>query len=289
MGLSTSHVSRAIARVEDRLGARLFNRTTRRIVLTDVGRSLLERTAPHLEQLDEAEAHVTDRGDEPRGRIRVTVPVQFGTRYVAPLVGRFAARYPNLAIELCFDDQRVDLVAQAFDVAVRVGRMTDSSLLARKLGQSRNMALASAAYLSTHGIPRHPRDLTSHEALVYSYQSTGPVWRFTGPDGEHSVRVDGRFTANNAEGLLAAAVAGVGIARLPDAVAADKVRTGQLLRILVPWETTLPVSAVYPAGPHQPQKVRCFVDFLAEELAPAPWLVATEGTETDGSGLTADA
>ncbi len=220
LGLSTSYVSRVVARLEDRLGTQLFHRTTRRITLTEQGRALLERASHHIEQLDEAESVVAERAGALSGALRVTVPVQFGTRHLASIVGKFAALHPGVRIELCFDDRRVDLLEERFDLAIRVGRLPDSTFLARWLGASTQLTLASPAYLAKHGTPSHPRDLADHEVLLYTYQVSGPVWRYPGQDGaEIAVRVSGRFVSNSGEGTMAAAEAGVGITRVPDALA----------------------------------------------------------------------
>jgi DNA-binding transcriptional LysR family regulator len=274
LGLSTSYVSRVISRLEDRLGTQLFNRNTRRIVLTEHGRALLERASHHIEQLDEAEAVVAERAGELGGALRVTVPVYFGIRYLGPLVARFAADHPGLRLEVLFDDKRVDLLEERFDLAIRVGHLRDSSMLARRLGFSAQLTLASPAYLRKHGTPQHPRELAEHEILLYTHQTTGPVWRYANPDGgETAVHVSGRFASNSAEGTIAAAEAGVGITRVPDALAHDRLLSGSLVRILIPWEDDMPISAVYPSGRHASPNVRALVDFLMANMTPAPWLV----------------
>jgi DNA-binding transcriptional LysR family regulator len=274
LDISTSHASRAVQRVEARVGARLMNRTTRRVVLTEAGRALQGRAGALLDELVEAETAVADQGGEPHGTLRVTMPVQFGIRYVAPIAAAFAERHPNVGFELMLDDRRVDLIAEGFDLAVRIGLLADSSLIARRLGHSRSLIVASDAYLAKHGTPSEPRELVDHQGLQYTH--VGPTWKFGEPGNEINVRVPGRFAGNSGEALMTAAIAGLGIARLPDAIAADSVRAGKLRRILVPWESNFPISAVYPPGRHLSPKLRRFVDFLAEGLAPAPWLACGE-------------
>lgn len=276
LGISTSHASRAVARLENRLGARLMNRTTRRVALTEAGRALLERASALLGEIDELEGAVSDQGGEPRGSLRVTLPVHFGLRYVAPLAAEFARQHPAVNLQLSFEDRRVDLLGEGYDLAVRVGALSDSSLIARRLGRSRGLTVAAPSYLKERGVPEHPRDLLGHEALLYAYEPSGPGWRFSGPDGELTVRVTGRFLANNGDALATAAIAGLGVARLPDALAAEAVQRGLLTRVLIPWESDLPISAVYPPGRHLSPKVRAFVDYLAAGLAPAPWLACSE-------------
>jgi DNA-binding transcriptional LysR family regulator len=277
LGISTSHASRAIQRLENRVGARLMNRTTRRIVLTEAGHALQERARGLIAELDEAETAVTDHGGTPRGTLRVTMPIHFGVRFVAPLAVEFAQLHPGLSFDLSLNDRLVDVIAEGFDLAVRIGVLADSALIARRLGVTRSLTVASEGYLDRYGTPAHPAELVHHRALVYAHEAGGPTWRFLGLDGEVTVRVNGPFAANNGEALRVAAIAGIGIARLPDAIAVDDVRAGHLTRILADWEHDLPIAAVYPPGRHLSPKVRQFTDFLAERLASAPWLSCPKG------------
>lgn len=272
LGVSTSQVSRAIARLEDRLATRLLHRTTRRLSLTEAGRALHERAGALLSELDDVEGALRDHGGAVRGTIRLTMPIHFGIRYVAPLAAQFAQQYPDVRFDLSFDDRRVDLIAEGYDLAIRVANLSDSTLLARRLGRTRTLTVASPAYLETRGTPLHPRELVGWDALVYSHDAAPSAWRFRGADGETVVKVSNRFVANNLEGLMAAAVAGLGVARVPDAIAAPDVRAGLLVRVLAAWEDEIPVWAVYPPGRHLSPKVRTFVDFLVASLASEPWM-----------------
>lgn len=272
LGMSTSQASRAVARLEDRLGTRLLHRTTRRLSSTEAGRALHERAGALLAELDEVEGALRDHGGAVRGTLRVTMPIQFGIRFIAPLAAQFAERYPDIRFDLSYDDRRVDLVAEGFDLAIRAASLADSALMARKLGRTRSLTVASPDFLARHGTPEHPRELAALPALLYAHHGAPVPWRFRGPDGETLVKPSGRFVANNVEGLLAVAVAGAGVARLPDAIAARELRQGQLVRILAAWEDEVPIWAVYPPGKHLSPKVRTFVDFLVEALAAEPWL-----------------
>ncbi len=276
LGVSTSQVSRSIARLEDRLATRLMHRTTRRLSLTEAGRALHERAGALLTELDDVEGALRDHGGAVRGTIRLTMPIHFGIRYVAPLTAKFAELYPYIRFDLSFDDRRVDLIAEGYDLAIRVANLSDSSLLARRLGRTRSLTVAAPSYLASRGVPENPRDLAGWEALVYSHDAAPTSWRFRGPDGETTVKVTNRFLVNNLEGLLAAAVAGLGVARMPDAIVTPEVRAGLLTRVLAPWEDEVPVWAVYPPGRHLSPKVRTFVDFLVEGLASEPWMQCTK-------------
>lgn len=183
--------------------------------------------------------------------------------------------YPDVRFELSFDDRRVDLIAEGYDLAIRVANLSDSSLLARRLGRTRTLTVAAPSYLEARGTPSHPKDLAGWDALLYSHDAAPSSWRFRGPDGETTVKVTNRFLANNIEGLLAAAVAGLGVARVPDAIVSPEVRAGLLTRVLAQWEDEVPVWAVYPPGRHLSPKVRTFVDFLVEGLASEPWTQCT--------------
>ncbi|MFT5460059.1 MAG: DNA-binding transcriptional LysR family regulator, partial [Myxococcota bacterium] len=203
LGVSKSHVSKQITALEDRLGARLLNRTTRQQTLTDSGRTLYERARQVLADLQEAEQTVSQLQDCPRGTLRLSVPMSFGLAYLAQPIAVFMARHPRLDIEATLADRRVNLLDEGYDLAVRSGQLDDSSLIARKLAKYRMLAVASPAYLSEHGRPSAPDDLAAHAKLLYAYQYGGRSWTFRTSGAEHGVRVDGRLVANNGEVLLA--------------------------------------------------------------------------------------
>ncbi len=270
LGLSTSQVSRTLAALENQMGVRLVNRSTRRFSLTEPGKRLYERCRGLLGDVDEAVESVREEGGELRGTLRITTPVQFGLRYLNPVVTQFALAHPGLRLEMNYDDRRVDLVASGVDVAVRIAQLADTSLIARKLGSVRTRTLASPAYLEAHGTPQHPSELAQHDCLVTAIEGAGTTWRFSG-NRDVVVKVRDRLVSNNVEGLLPFAVAGLGIARVPEAVLCGELKAGTLVPILEAWDQRTPVQAVYTPGRNQSQKVRRFVDFLVQEFAGAPW------------------
>lgn len=272
LGRSPSQVSRTLSRLEDRLGVRLLHRTTRRLSLTEEGRALFERARLSLADLDEAEAAVGQVQGTPRGRLRVSLPVSFGHRFVAPLAARFAAEHPLVTVDLAFDDRKVDLVDEGFDLAVRVGLDDDPSLMARRLGTAQVLTVASPDYVRRSAPIAHPRDLATQDVLLLSAEVAGATWRFSGPDGEVTVALrPSRFTANSGFALRDAALLGLGVGRLPDFMVGDDVANGALVRLLEPWERTLTVAAVYPPGRHLAPKVRRFVDFLGDHMSSHVW------------------
>jgi DNA-binding transcriptional LysR family regulator len=191
--------SKQVMDLEAHLGLRLLNRTTRRVSLTDEGAGYLERCRDILSAIDEAEQEFASRALEPSGRLRVTAPMSFGASHLAPQIALYAARNPRVSVELILNDRHVDLVEEGFDLAIRIGRLADSSLVAKKIGEMRLMACAAPSYLSARGRPQTPGDFADHECVLYSYASAGAVWNFTGPAGRESVRVGGRVVCNNGE------------------------------------------------------------------------------------------
>lgn len=272
LGMSKSAVSKQVAALEERLGARLLNRTTRRLALTDAGAAFHERAARILADAEEAETAVSQLSAAPRGVLRVNAPVTFGIQHLGPLLPAFMAAYPDLAVEVSLNDRFVDLVEEGFDVAVRVGRLPDSSLIARRLAPVRRLVVASPAYVEAHGMPTGPEDLRGHSCLHYTYQLRGDAWSLTGPDGRVAeVRVAGRLRANNGDILRAALLAGMGVAYTPSFIVGRDLAEGRLVRLLPGWEDT--TAAVYAVHPHSrlvAPKVRAFVDYLAERFAGCP-------------------
>lgn len=275
LGMSKAAVSKQVSRLEERLGARLLNRTTRKLSLTEVGSAFYERCARIVAEAEEAELAVTRLHATPRGTLKVGAPVNFGMQYLAPQLPAFMSRYPELRVDIEFNDRFVDLVEEGYDVAVRVADLPDSSLIARKLAETRAVVCAAPSYWDTHGRPEHPHDLAKHNCFAYSYLSTRNEWRFSGPEGPVSVRVSGSLTANNGDVLRQAAVAGVGVVAAPLFMACDDLRSGALEPVLPDFEAdTRGVYAVYPHNRHLSAKVRAFVDHLVETLGQAPWEAA---------------
>jgi len=272
LGVSKSHVSRQIQALEDRLGARLLDRTTRTVRPTDAGLELHSRAVSILAELDEAERAVRDLQSEPRGTLRIGAPVSFGLRYVAPAVAAFMSRWPELRVEASYGDHRVDVIGDGFDVVVRIGQLADSSLIVRRLARTRSRIVASPAYLALRGRPTHPGELTEHDCLRYVHQVSGHAWPLFGPDGELTVRIDGPLVADNGDALLIAARAGLGLAYMPDFFIVDDLAAGRLVTVLDPWTTRdVPVAALYPHSRHLSAKVRLFIDHLADSIGARPW------------------
>jgi len=272
LGLSRAVVSKYLSRLEERLGARLLHRTTRRLALTEAGATLFEASRGAFERIEEAEAAVAHLQQAPRGRLRVSAPMSFGILHLGPAIADFSREHPGITLDVSLDDRYVNLVAEGFDVAVRIGVLTDSTLVARKLGVTRAVACASHAYLAEHGEPRSPEELATHAGLIYSYLAGGNVWRFVSPEGEEvRVAIAGRLRVNNGIVLADAAVAGHGILVSPTFYVAPMLRDGRLKRILEGYRLPeLGIYAVYPQREHVPPKVRVFIDFLAARFGRKP-------------------
>lgn len=268
MGLSKSAVSKHVASLEDRLGARLLNRTTRRVSPTEIGLAFYDRAIRVLAEAEEADAMVSTMQDTPRGELRISAPFSFGIRALAPAISDFLKKYPDISVHMVLDDRFVELVAEGFDLAIRIGDLPDSSMRARKLADAQALVVASPAYLEANGTPTSVQDLASHNLLHYSNLSSGNVWRLSGPGGqERQVRAVGRLTINNGDALRQAALDGLGIAFLPDFIVDDAITTGQLVE-LVPESRRPPlgVYAVYPQGRFPQPKLRAFIDHMVEAL-----------------------
>ncbi|MGD8710763.1 MAG: LysR family transcriptional regulator [Ectothiorhodospiraceae bacterium] len=266
--LSKSVVSKHVQSLEKYLGVRLFNRTTRRLSLTEAGTRYYERCVGIIDEVGEAERAVSSLYALPRGVLRVNAPVSFGILHLGPALPAFLRRYPDLQVDISLNDRYVDVVNEGFDVAVRIGRLEDSSLIARRVASSQAWLCASPDYLEANGTPSSPADLTAHNCLVYAYSRQPGGWFLRAPDGrEHRLNVEGTLRANNGEFLLSAAVRGTGIVMMPDFICADAVHRGELVRLLPEYRTAeLNISAVYPYARNVSAKVRAFVDFLAEEF-----------------------
>jgi DNA-binding transcriptional LysR family regulator len=268
--ISGAQASKLVARLEDRLGARLLNRTTRDVSLTDTGQAYLERVRGLLEEFDALEASVRDQGG-PSGTLKVSAPVSFGKRQLTPALLDFAAACPAVALDVTFSDRIVNLVEEGFDVAVRIGHLSDSSLVARRLAAVRMVACASPEYLARAGTPMALEDLANHTAILDTNLADPTVWRFGPHNDVREVRVGGRLRFNGAEPCVAAAVEGFGIVRAPAFAAAGELRAGRLVPVLCAFEPELiHVYAVYPHPRHLAAKVRGFVDFLASRYSGEP-------------------
>lgn len=280
LGISQTMVTKHIAAIEERLGVRLLHRTTRRLTLTEAGRRYLDASERILAEFEEAEAAASADRVEVRGTLRINAPVSFGVHDIAPLLPEFSALYPVLSVELGLNDRVVDLVEEGWDLAIRIGRLADSRMIARKLASCRAVLCAAPAYLARYGTPRTIADLAQHNCLGYTLSQTlgAGNWSF-GVDGSIAVPVSGNLCANNGDALAAAAVAGHGLIYQPSFLVNHELKSGQLVAIELdhpPLE--MPgIFAVYPSNRRPPAKLRAFIDFLAEQFAPIPpWEKATQ-------------
>jgi DNA-binding transcriptional LysR family regulator len=273
LGLTPSAVSKLIGRLEDRLGARLLHRTTRRISLTHEGVAYYQRSVRILREIEEAEDAITQLHVAPRGTLRVNAAVAFATYQIVPLMPEFLELYPEVHLELTVTDRVVDLIEEGVDVAIRIGARTDSSLISRQLAEDHRLICAAPAYLDRHGMPQTPDDLTGHNCLAWMANQGGlNDWPFVGPDGPYTVTVSGNAEVNSGETLHEMALAGLGLARMAEFRVGADIAAGRLVPLLLDHHRAdpLPIHVVYPHRRHLLPKVRTFVDFLALKFTPAP-------------------
>ena len=273
MGLSQTMVTKHLAALEARLGVRLFHRTTRRLSITEAGRNYLESSARILADMEAADAAVAADRIEPRGLLRLNAPVSFGTRQIAPLLAEFAAHHPRVTVEIGLNDRLVDLAEEGWDLAIRIGNLSDSSLIARRIAPCRIVVCAAPSYLEARGTPLTVASLAEHNCLGYTLSQSQPVdrWLF-GASAEISVRVTGNLRANNGDALRAAAIAGQGLIQQPSFIVADDLRAGRLVALTLDQPTVelAGIYAVFPPDRHPPAKVRAFIDFIATRFTPVP-------------------
>ena len=276
LGLSKATVSKAVSRVETRLGARLFNRTSRRLALTDAGRNLAERAQQILRAGEEAEDEALAQSASPRGLVRLAVPMSFGLRQIAPLLPDFFAAYPDIQIDLHLSDAMVDVIGDGFDAALRIADMPDSSLMARRLCAVSRFAVAAPSYLDRRGRPTHPMHLTEHACLGYGYQATPDSWRFVNSAREEAtVRPTGPLRVNNGDAMMPTLLAGLGIAVLPDFIVSEAVKDGRLEIVMPGWHMPLAgLHLVTPPGGPRPARVEALADFLSKRLSRQSWRVS---------------
>jgi DNA-binding transcriptional LysR family regulator len=279
--ISPAMVSRHVQALEARLGVRLLNRTTRRVSVTEAGQEYYERSVRILAEVEDAENVASKLQIAPRGLLRATASVSFGMRYIAPAIADYLMKYPDVSVELSLDDHYVDLLDQRFDLAVRVGNLAESSLIARKLGSVETVLCASPAYIAANGSPRAPRDLHQHNCLVYTYSTRQNVWRFFDEQRkEEAIHISGRFLANNADALLVLALKGAGVILAPDYIVENDLLAGNLVRLLPGYRTQqTPIHAIYAHRRAIPPKIRAFVDFLAQRFGRS--LTVARGTAGD--------
>lgn len=272
LNLSQTMVTKHVAALEDRLDVKLLHRSTRKLTLTEGGRAYLAACERILAEIEEAEASASLERIEPRGTLRLNVPLTFGFRHIAPAIPEFNRLHPAVSFDLGLADRYVDLIEEGWDLAIRIGLLRDSSLVARRLAPCRTVVCAAPAYLRQHGTPQSLEDLARHNCMGYTLPSAigANRWAF-GIEGEIVVPVQGNLRANNGDALLAAAVAGQGLIYQPTFIVGDCLRDGSLVPILGSYLTyELGIHAVLPSGRQAPAKVRTFIEFLAQRFAPKP-------------------
>lgn len=272
MGISKSAVSKHVSALEARLGARLLNRTTRRVSPTEIGLAYYDRARRVLNDAGDADALVTSMQSAPSGLLRISVATDFGVNLLSPMLGDFLTEYPDITVNMVLNNRYVELISEGFDLAIRIGELEDSSMRARKLTETSNRIIASPSYFQKHGRPMRIEDLNDHRLLHYSNQANGNVWKITAPTGEkRTIRSAGWLTVNDGQSLLSAAVSGLGIAYLPHFLCAEALREGAVQEAIpnLPIDS-MGVYAVYPPGRFTQPKARAFIDFLARRFADFP-------------------
>jgi len=273
LNVSVATVSRAVARLEERLGARLLNRTSRQLALTEFGSTIADSALKVYREAEAAEGAARELSARPRGLIRLSVPMSFGVRWVAPLMPAFFRDYPDVSVDMHLTDATIDLVGQGFDAALRIAVLPDSSLVARKLCGVSPLVVASPSYLKQHGEPQHPSELDAHACLGYAYRARSDVWRFTDREGDEVVvKPAGPLRVTNSEALMPTVLAGLAIAEFPEFMCADEVRVGRLVHILRDW--TLPRGALYfvtPSARTRPAKIEALSAFFVTHLSAPSW------------------
>lgn len=271
LSLSPSGVSRIVTRLEERLGVRLVQRTTRSLSLTEAGAAFYARASQILDDLADAEAEVQKATAQPRGNLRLTASLLFGEMYIAPLLAEILALYPELSIDLTLTNRFVDIIDEGIDLALRIGALSDSRLIARRLCANKRILVASPDYLARHGVPKHPDELAEHEMVIYTGFARPREWKLIGPDGPVSVTISGRVGTNNIAVLGDSAKKGLGITVGPTMSVNQELLKGELVRVLEDYEfEQSAIFAVYPSARQLSTKVRAVVDFLAAKFVDPP-------------------
>lgn len=273
LSMSKSVISKYVSRLEENLGARLLNRTTRRLSLTEAGRMFYDQARQGLSRIEDARSAVSRLQEQPRGNLRVNAPMSFGILHVAPALPEFLERYPDLTVDLAFDDRKIDPVKAGYDVSIRISDLPDSSLIARRVAPCRHVVVASPDYLHRHSEPQGPADLEQHHVITYQYQDSHQVWHFQTDDNRPvSVAIMARLKMNNSLAIRAALIGGAGISRIPTFVVGDDVAQGRLKTVLTRYRTLeVSVHLVYAHRHHLAPKVRAFVDYFAERFDGVPY------------------
>lgn len=273
MGLSASAVAKSIGRLEEDLGVRLFHRTTRQVTLTSDGHELHERCKHISDEIEALRNDAAGTRSEPSGTLRINVPVVLGRQLVLPALAQLARSHPRLALEVAYSDRYADLIKEGLDAVVRVGRLRDSTLVGRRIGEQHLVICASPAYLKQHGTPRKPSDIASHECILFRVPTTGMArpWQFR--DGRKSIELKpaSRIAMNDGEALVAAAVAGMGLIQVPEIMTAAEIDNGRLIKVLQRYAPTpMPISIVYPSARHLTPRLRALIEILTATDAASP-------------------
>ncbi|UJW77596.1 LysR family transcriptional regulator [Rhizobium sp. SL42] len=272
LGISRPLATKHVAALEKELGAKLFNRTTRQLSLTEAGRTLCSTASTMFGLLEGAEQDIRGATSSPKGTLRLNAPMSFGTLHLSEIVSDFLCMHPYVDVELTLDDRTINVVEEGYDIAIRVGRLEDSTLVARHLGPARMVVCASPSYLDVNGTPENPADLERHQCLVYDYLARRSTWSFERYGQTENIRVSGRLRSNNGETLVQAAVAGVGVVLAPTFIASEHLKSGTLTPLLCDWKVLEPsFYAVMPPGRIDVGKVRAFVDHLVGALGTVPY------------------
>lgn len=274
LGMTGPALSKQVQSLEDQLGVRLLNRTTRQVSLTEEGALYSERARKALEDLDEAEKQIQELKSCPTGLLKINAPMSFGKRYLTSPIAAFAKQYPDVKMEVDFDDRKVDVIGEGYDVVVRIGALEDSSLISRKLATCPIILCASADFIKTHGMPKSPDKLMDLPAIIFNKHGNVSGWQYEDSKGKiNSVSLKQQFSANNAEMMLEACLQGVGIALIPIFAASTYLKSGQLIEIFPQYKTSPArgIYAIFPQNRHLSTKVRLFVDWLTQCSKAFPW------------------
>jgi DNA-binding transcriptional LysR family regulator len=289
LGLSQATVSKAITRLESRLKTALFQRTSRKMSLTEGGRIAVERATRIVDEGEAVEREVTAQSANPRGLIRLAAPMSFGIGHLAPVLPEFMASFPDIALEVDFNDKIVDLIEHRIDIALRISSLADSTLLARRMCTVRILLVGSPQYFQRHGRPEHPRELSHHRAFLYTNSPLGDAWRFKHRrHGEFGIGIPAPLRVNNAEALMPVLRAGLGLALQPEFLVWEELQSGKLEQVMPDWVAP-PIALHIVTPPHRarPMRVQLLIDYLARCFINAPWAHQTQMGERGGARLSA--
>lgn len=278
LGVSNSVISKYVSGLEEKLGVTLIQRNTRRLVLTDVGLGYLERCRRIISDVEEADRAASNEHAQPQGVLRINSALSFGLRHLGPVISGYATAHPEVTVDITLDDRRVDILEEAYDLAIRIGELEDSTLIARKFASVRRVCAASPDYIARHGEPMHPRDLKRHNCLIYARGGWSEPWLMEFGDGEGGpilAESTGNIISNNGDLILASAVEGAGIISMPDFIVWDSIRDGRLVQVLKGYDfPEVGIYAIYPPTRHLSAKIRTFVDQLVAHFSPEPaWVI----------------